>query len=283
LKEDVLLGKTRRLLGRHGLKAKKGLGQNFLIDSSVLSDIISAAELAPDDTIVEVGPGLGVLTSELVKRVKKVAAVELDDKLAAILKTTLSEYGNFTVHNEDILKIAPADIIAPAAKYKVVANLPYYITSMVVRHFLEASIKPQTMIIMVQKEVAKVITAKPGNCSLLSISVQFYGQAEIVRTVPAECFYPKPEVDSAVLKITTYPTPPLPIADADAFFGLVKAGFTASRKQLPNSLAQGLKIEKPKAAAMLEKAKIAPKRRAETLTIAEWCRLFEVFEEGKEG
>ncbi len=280
LGEDSLLSQTRRLLRRFHLRARQGLGQHFLVDDEVLSVITSAAELGPGDTVIEVGPGLGVLTRELTQKAGRVIAVELDDKLAAALTGALASFNNVSVINKDILDIAPASLVSGA--YKVVANLPYYITSPVLRHFLEASVKPEMMIVMVQKEVAEVIAAAPGRCSVLSISVQFYGSPEIIRYVPASSFYPAPEVDSALLKIDVYPRPAVAVTDEAGFFALVRAGFAASRKQLVNSLAQGLQINKPESASLLEKAKIAPQRRAETLTLDEWALLWQVFQERKE-
>ena len=165
-----------------------------------------------------------------------------------------------------------------ATGYKVVANLPYYITSPVLRHFLEASAKPRLMIVMVQKEVAEAIVAKPGKMSLLSVSVQFYGEPRIISPVPAQCFYPAPKVDSAILRIDPYPQPAVAV-DEGSFFELVRAGFTAPRKQLVNSLAQGLGASKSEVLSLLETAGIVPQRRAETLTLGEWARLWQVFKE----
>ena len=280
-KSEPLLGQTKGLLRRFGLRARKGLGQHFLIDDSVLGLIVSAAELTPDDVVIEVGPGLGVLTRELARQAGRVIAIELDNKLANILKQTLASFDNVSIVNGDILKLDPADLLreyCPELKsYKVVANLPYYITSPVLRHFLEASIKPQTMVVMVQKEVAEEIAAKPGRMSLLSVSVQLYGKPEIIDYVPAESFYPAPEVDSAILKIALYPEPAVEITDIEGFFTVVRAGFTASRKQMGNSLAQGLGLPKAEALALLEKTGITSQRRAETLTLEEWARLWRVF------
>ena len=170
-----------------------------------------------------------------------------------------------------------AQVLDTPFSYKVVANLPYYITSPVLRHFLEASVKPKYMVVMVQEEVAEAIVAKPGNMSLLSISVQFYGRPGIVSYVPARCFYPVPEVDSAVLRVDLYPEPVIPVTDEKSFFGLVRAGFSASRKQIVNSLAQGLKLPKSEVLSLLAEAQIAPQRRAETLALDEWSNLWQVF------
>ena len=284
----TLLGQIKGLLRRLDLKARKRLGQHFLIDDEVLEKVASAAELTPDEIVIEVGPGLGVLTRELAKQAGWVIAVELDDRLASILGQTLTSVENVTVINKDILHIDPAALIEEqrmrlplktdnSISYKVVANLPYYITSPVLRHFLEASVKPRLMVVMVQREVAEAIVAEPGRMSILSISVQFYGKPEIVSYVPARCFYPAPEVDSAILKINVYPQPVIDVKDTDAFFRLVRAGFTTPRKQLVNSLAQGLGTSKTEVLPLLEKAGIMYKRRAETLSLEEWQRLWQVF------
>jgi 16S rRNA (adenine1518-N6/adenine1519-N6)-dimethyltransferase len=206
-----------------------------------------------------------------------VVAIELDDGLAALLEKTLAAYQNVTVINADVLKIEPKDIIKGQV-YKVVANLPYYITSPVLRHFLEASAKPQVMVVMVQKEVAEAIAAKPGDMSLLSVSVQFYGSPEIISIVPPESFYPAPEVSSAIVRIDVYPKPKVEV-DEKGFFDTVRAGFAAPRKQLANSLAKGLGWEKALVLPFLQKAKIDPSRRAETLTIEEWAELWRTLEE----
>jgi 16S rRNA (adenine1518-N6/adenine1519-N6)-dimethyltransferase len=259
----------------------------------VLELTTSTAELTSGDVVIEVGPGLGVLTRELAQRVGRLFAIELDRKLAAILQDTLASFGNITVINGDVLEIDPVSLLSkvpasfsrPAERppgYKVVANLPYYITSPVLRHFLEADIKPQLMVLMVQQEVAEAITAGPGRMSVLSVSVQFYGKPELVSRVPADCFYPAPEVDSAILRVAVYPQPAVAVTDVDGFFSLVRAGFSAARKQLVNSLAQGLKLPKAEVLPLLERAKIAPQRRAEILTLEEWAGLWRVFSQLRE-
>jgi len=286
--QKTLLARTKVMLRRLDLRARKSLGQHFLVDREILEKVVSAAELSANDIVIEVGPGLGVLTREQAKRAGSVIAVELDDRLVAILKQDLAAAKNVSVINEDILKIDPAALIEkqklnlPDLKdksdnYKVVANLPYYITSAVLRYFLEAPLKPQLMVVMLQKEVAEVIVAEPGKMSLLSVSVQFYGKPEIVSYVPAESFHPAPKVDSAILRINVYPRPPIAFDDIDDFFGLVRAGFCAPRKQLVNTLAQGLGLSKPEALSLLDRADIIYKRRAETLSIEEWQRLWQIF------
>ena len=271
----------------YDLQARKSLGQHFLIDREVLNLITTAAELSVEDTVLEVGPGLGVLTRELAEHCGRVVAVELDDKLAEILRQTLAPCKNITITNSDILQTTPAALLiksglisetTPAGSfpYKVVANLPYYITSLVLRHFLEAKLKPHIMVLMVQKEVADVITAEPGRMSLLSVSVRFYGEPSLVSYVPAGCFYPAPEVDSAVVKIRLYPEP-LPVTEVDGFFNLVRAGFSAPRKQIANSMSRGLGWNKENVLPLLEQADVLPKRRAQTLSINEWQKLWQIF------
>jgi len=284
---DSLLAQTKKLLRRFNIKARKGLGQHFLIDEGILDSILGAAALSPEDTVIEVGPGLGILTARLAEKAGWVIAIELDNRLADILAQTLP-YDNIVVLNEDVLGTSPAKLLqgrapgfpAELTSYKVVANLPYYITSPVLRHFLEAPVKPESMVVMVQREVAESIVAGPGRRSVLSIAVQFYGRPSIVTGVPAGSFYPAPEVDSAVVKIDIYPQPPIDV-DEEGFFRLVRAGFTAARKQVANSLALGLKIPKDDVLSSLRQANIDPQRRAETFTLEEWAELWKILRERK--
>ena len=288
LKTESLETQTKRLLRRFGLRARKGLGQHFLIDRGVLDLATAVAELTTDDLVIEVGPGLGVLTRELARRVGWLFAIELDSKLATILQNDLASFDNVRVINGDILEINPTSLLSGVLasfpksaggppSYKVVANLPYYITSPVLRHFLEADIKPRLMVLMVQQEVAEAITAGPGRMSILGVSVQFYGKPEIISRVPASCFYPAPEVDSAILRVAVYPRPAVAVTDVGSFFSLVRAGFSAPRKQIVNSLSQGLRLPKTEVLPFLREAKIAPERRAETLTLEEWAGLWRMF------
>ncbi|HEX73992.1 MAG TPA: ribosomal RNA small subunit methyltransferase A [Dehalococcoidia bacterium] len=285
LKTESILAQTKRRLHQVDLRVRKGLGQHFLIDEDVLKLITSAAGLTSTDVIIEVGPGLGILTKELARQAGWVVAIELDSKLAVALERSLASLDNVSIINEDILQIDPAALLqeqktrfTPAiSSYKVVANLPYYITSPILRHFVEASVKPQIMVVMVQKEVAEAIVAEPGQMSVLSISVQFYGEPRIISYVPAQCFYPVPEVDSAILQIDLYSQPAVAVTDERGFFDLVQAGFSASRKQIVNSLAQGLGLSKVEVLSLLEKSHIVPQRRAETLSVEEWAQLWGVF------
>ena len=265
------------LLKRHHLHAHKGLGQNFLQDPFALEAIVEAAEIQPSDSVLEIGPGLGSLTRYLAVSAKEVIAVELDEKLIPPLKTVLAPYQNVHMIQGDILKLAPNDLIAEN-DYLVVANIPYYITSAVIRHLLESEPKPRRIVLTIQKEVAQRICARPGDMSLLALSVQVYGAPRIAAQIPAEAFFPAPKVDSAVLVVDIYPTPLIKEELLGKFFRLVKAGFSQKRKTLRNSLSSGLHISPTHAAELLTRANIDPQRRAETLGIDEWQRLSELME-----
>jgi 16S rRNA (adenine1518-N6/adenine1519-N6)-dimethyltransferase len=273
-----LMSETRALLERYGLAARKGLGQNFLIDRGVLDKILAAAAIERTDTIIEVGPGLGVLTRALAERAAKVIAVELDRNMAALLRETLAGLPNVEIVQRDILETPPESLIGDAP-YKVVANLPYYITSPALRHFLETARQPQSLVVMVQKEVARQIVAKPPETSLLSLAVQFYGTPKVVSYVPAGAFYPPPKVASAILRIDVLAERRLSCEDEKDFFKLARAGFSTRRKQLANALSGGLEIDKATGIRLLQKAGIDPARRAETLTIGEWLQLLRTYKE----
>lgn len=272
---------VKRLLRQSGLKAKKGLGQHFLIDEKALETIVIAAELSPEDIVIEVGPGLGVLTIELARRAGKVIAVELDTKLASLLKRRLASLPNVNIVNADILKVSPTQLLGGENNYKVVANLPYYVTSPILRYFIEASPKPSLMVVMVQKEVGIAIAASPGKMSLLAISLQVYSKPKIISYVSSQSFYPPPKVDSAIVRFDLFPEPAVKIADIDGFFKVVRCGFSSPRKQLRNSLAHGLEVKPAEVGLLLEKARIEPQRRAETLSLEEWARLYEVLAASK--
>jgi len=272
---------AKGLLRHHGLRAKKSLGQHFLTDEGILHHIATAAELTPEDVVIEVGPGLGVLTRELAKRTRRVIAVETDSRLASVLSEAMAKMANTSVICSDILQSDPALLLTSAGVentspgYKVVANIPYYITSLILRHFLEASLKPSLMVVMVQREVGEAIVAQPGGMSLLAVSVQLYGKPVIAGHVPAQSFYPPPKVDSVILQIKLYEQPPVRVSQTSEFFNVVRAGFSAPRKQLRNALAQGLEVSPQEAANLLERAMINPQRRAETLHLQEWARICE--------
>jgi 16S rRNA (adenine1518-N6/adenine1519-N6)-dimethyltransferase len=263
------------LLKKYGLRPHKGLGQNFLQDPIALEKIISAAEIQATDTVLEIGPGLGSLTRYLAAAAKAVVAVELDQHLLPPLKTVLAPYGNVSLIHGDILELNTSELVREK-NYLVVANIPYYITSAVIRHLLESETRPRRIVLTIQKEVAQRICEKPGDMSLLALSVQVYGKPHIAAYIPASAFIPSPNVDSAVLVIDIYPTPLIPADLLDKFFKLIKAGFSQKRKTLRNALSAGLSVSTKNATELLGRAAIDPMRRAETLSIEEWQRLCEV-------
>jgi 16S rRNA (adenine1518-N6/adenine1519-N6)-dimethyltransferase len=259
---------VQALLRAHGLHPNKRLGQSFLADPVALGRIVDAADLGPGDLVVEVGAGLGSLTRLLADRAGRVLAVELDDRLVAILHECLAGRPNVQIVHGDILRLplsGPED-----RAYKVVANLPYYITSAILRHFLERKPRPTLMVVTVQREVAERIVAGPGEMSLLAVSVQFYGQPRIVARIPAGAFYPQPEVDSAVVRIDVAEQPAVADVEEKAFFRVVRAGFGQKRKTLRNSLRAGLALDSAPVVRALAEAGVDPERRAETLSLAEW-------------
>lgn len=264
----------RNLLYAHGMRPNKSFGQNFLIDRSVLMQIVDAAEIDPADQILEVGAGTGVLTRELAQRARRVVAVELERDMLALLAKTTGMYANVELVARNLLYLDPTEVFGAEA-YKLVANLPYYITAPTFRHFLESANPPRLIVVMVQQEVAQRIVARPGDLSLLAVSIQFYGQPRIVAHVPAKAFYPAPKVDSAILRIDVKAETPLTLAERDSFFKVVQAGFSERRKQLHNALTSGLHRKNEDVRASLAAAHIDISRRAETLSIEEWLRLWQ--------
>lgn len=245
-----------------------------------LAKIIEVSALTPDDTVLEIGPGPGTLTRLLAESASQVIAIELDSNMVNLLRNELGHLPNLTIIEADILQVQLETLIGTAASgvkhaYSVVANLPYYITSAVLRHLLETTVRPERIVVTVQKEVAQRIVARPGEMSLLAVSVQFYGQPKLVHHIPAGAFYPSPKVDSAVVRIDTYPQPPIAVTDVDFFFRVVKAGFSQKRKQLKNALAAGLARPVAGVVKAMEEAGVAPTRRAQTLSLAEWGQLAE--------
>ena len=267
---------VRRLLKEFDIQPRKSLGQNFLADQRALERIVEAAELGPGDIVLEIGPGLGTLTRCLAAGAGWVVAIELDQRLVEVLKQTLADLPNVDIIHGDILELNPADLLErqmASFQYKVVSNLPYYITSAVLRHLLTAKVRPKLMIVTVQLEVARRITAEPGDMSLLAVSVQFYGRPRIVARIKASAFYPSPQVDSAVIRIDLDGRPLVEVDDADSFFKVVRAGFAQRRKQLRNALAAELALPASEVAQALSRAGVDPKRRAQTLGIEEWAKL----------
>ena len=260
------------LLRQYNLRANKRLGQNFLQDTHALEKIVEAAAIQPTDIVLEIGPGLGSLTRHLAAQAHKVIAIELDDRLFPPLEAVIAPYQNIQLVQGDILNIEPQKI-SEQDDYLVVANIPYYITSAVIRHLLGSTPSPRRIVLTIQKEVAERICAKPGNMSLLALSVQVYGQPRIAAYIPAGAFYPAPKVDSAVLVVDTYPTPLVPADLLDTFFLLIKAGFSQKRKKLRNSLSAGMRLSTVKTEELLQAVEIDPQGRAETLSLEEWGKL----------
>lgn len=262
----------REIMDAYNLNPKKSLGQNFMHDPNTIEKIITTAELMPDDIVVEIGPGTGELTARLAHYVRHVMAIEVDERLEPLLENRFAETPNVYFVFQDVLK---TDILALVGNkdFVVVANVPYYITTAIIQHLLEQARRPKRIVMTMQYEVAERICAKPGDMTILSNSVQFYGKAQIVSKLNPAVFWPRPNIDSAILRIDTYEQPIVPVPDEKLFFRIVKAGFSQKRKQLRNSLSGGLQVKSKVAQAYLDSAGIDSQRRAETLTLEEWARL----------
>lgn len=263
---------VREILHRYSLEPRRELGQHFLVDAGALARIVAAAALTADDAVLEIGAGVGNLTRWLAASAGRVVAVEIDRRFLPVLEAELADRPNVRLVTGDILALDPSELMEEGP-YKVVANLPYAITSAVLRHLLEARVPPQRMVVTVQREVAERIVARSGRMSLLAVSVQFYGRPQLLFRLRPGAFYPPPEVDSAVLRIDRYPRPPVEVTDVDGFFRVVRAGFSQPRKQLINSLAHGLGISPEELADALRWAGIDPRLRAERLGLEDWARL----------
>lgn len=265
-------------LKQHGFWAKKGLSQNFLVDKEALDKIVEAAELKSDDIVIEVGPGVGTLTMELVQYAGRVIAIELDEKLANQLSVISGqlpeEEKNLKIINIDVLKINLPELL-DGKDYKVVANIPYAITSKIIRLFLTEKNKPKLMVLLVQKEVAERICAKPGEMSTLSVSVQLYGEPEIVDIVKSNSFFPSPKVDSAILKISNIKE--LEDFDEKAFFRCVNIGFASKRKTLLNNLSAGYHLDKKIVSDIIKSKGLSTDIRAQELSVEEWKKLYKEF------
>ena len=262
----------KALLDSYKLYPKKRLGQNFMHDPQALDKIVDAAELAPDDVVVEVGAGTGALTAKLAAAAGQVFSVEVDERLRPLLEDRFDAVSNVYFVFEDILKMDIGGLVAHQA-FSVVANAPYYISSAIIWRFLESAHRPKRMVMTMQHEVAERIIGAAGDMSLLAIAVQFYGRPVIISKLSPAVFWPRPHIDSAIVRIETHARPPVDVPTAPAFFRVVKAGFSMKRKQLKNALAAGLQIKAGRARDLLMAASIDPRRRAETLTLEEWGRL----------
>jgi 16S rRNA (adenine1518-N6/adenine1519-N6)-dimethyltransferase len=260
------------LLHQYGLHPDKSLGQNFLVDENALQQVIAAAEVTMQDVVLEIGAGLGSLTRHLAVCARWVVAVEVDSGLIPALTQVVGQYSNVRVVKGDILALDPSQLVS-RSDYLVVANIPYYITSALIRHLLEANIPPKRLVLTIQEQVAERICAAPGDMSLLALSVQVYGQPAIVAHIPAGAFYPPPNVNSAVLLIDRFTSPLIPSDHLNVFFQLTRAGFSQKRKTMRNALAAGLHLPPAEVEQLLIKAQVDPMRRAETLSIPEWRQL----------
>ena len=256
---------------------KRELGQNFLVDKRFLSKIISASEISSQDTILEIGAGKGILTRELARSARQVLAVEIDPWLVADLNFKFASTDNINIVEGDARHIDYDELLSSINRYKLVANLPYYAASPILRKFLEADKKPSLIVVMVQKEVAENMTAKPGNMSLLSVATQLYGNPRIIASVPPRAFRPSPKVTSAILRLDVYAKPLLELESIKPFFFLVKAGFSSKRKQIHNCLKQSLDISSESVMAILDSAEIDAQRRPQTLSLCEWGSLYRAF------
>lgn len=268
-----LSGDVRSLLRRHGLAPNRRLGQNFLVDTQVLQQILAAARVDPAIPILEIGPGLGILTEALAGSAPGVVAIELDTGLVGLLRDRFRDDARVKIVSGDALQIEVAELLSPP--YHVVANIPYYLTSSLLRRFLEARPAPQRITVMVQREVAERIASQPPHLSMLAVSVQYYGDPRIAGIVPADAFYPRPDVDSAILTIDVLPTPRVDVPP-DPFFKTVAAGFAMPRKQLHNALARAIWFPPGGAVDALAEVGIDPTRRAQTVTLSEWALLARV-------
>ena len=270
---------TQHILNRFKLRADKKLGQNFLIDENVVRQIVAAAELSEADTVLEVGPGIGTLTQGLAESKARVVAVELDTRLLPVLATTLNGYDNVRVVHGDILKVNIMEEVG-APSFKVCANLPYYITTPIIFALLEKCLPMERLVAMVQKEVAERMAAQPGGkeYGALSVAIQYYTEPEIAFIVPPTSFIPAPAVESAVIVCKRRVKPPVEVCDEGLFFRVVKAAFSLRRKMLSNSL-KNMGIKSEQVAKWLELAGVDGKRRAETLSLEDFAKLTNSFNE----
>lgn len=271
---------TIEILQKYNFNFQKKFGQNFLIDTTVLDRIISSAEITKEDCVLEIGPGIGTMTQYLAERAREVVAVEIDKALIPILEDTLSAYDNVTVINDDILKVDINKIAEErngGKPIKVVANLPYYITTPIIMGLFESNVPLKSITIMVQKEVADRMQVGPGtkDYGALSLAVQYYAKPEIVANVPPNCFIPRPNVGSAVIRLTRYDKPPVEVADEQKMFALIRASFNQRRKTLVNGLgnATGLHVTKEQVSEALEKMGLPATVRGETFTLEQFATL----------
>ena len=266
---------TRDVVKKYNFKFTKSLGQNFLIDDSVLEDIVKGAEVSHDDFIIEIGPGVGTLTRELLAKAKKVCAIELDSDLIPILKEELKDFDNFKLIHKDALKVDFNEIIGEEKSVKVVANLPYYVTTPIIANLLTKGYNFKSLTIMIQKEVAERINAEPGNKDYgsLSVLVQYYCDTKILRKVPPTSFIPQPKVESIVIRLDKLDKPRVEVKDKDLFFKVVRQSFNMRRKTLRNAVKSLGMLSSEEMDKVFEDAGIDSKRRGETLSLQEFANL----------
>ena len=271
---DIQDVKTAELVKKYNFKFSKSLGQNFLIDDSVPRDIVNGAEVDENDLVIEIGPGVGTLTAQLLKRAKKVVAIELDNDLIPILQQEIGDNPKFTLIHNDALKVDFNEIIGEEKSVKLVANLPYYVTTPIIVKLLKEDYKFKSLTIMIQKEVAERMNAEPGNkdYGALSLLVQYYCNTSIVRRVPPQCFIPRPKVDSIVIRLERLEEPKVKVENEKLFFDIIRSSFNMRRKTLWNGV-KSLGLDKEKLEIAFENANIDPKRRGETLSIEEFAYL----------
>lgn len=271
------LNNLKKIISKHNFSPNKFLGQNFLIDRDILSKIIGAADIKEGDNVIEIGPGLGVLTQALLEKGAKVIAIEKDNEIIPVLNENLKEYKNLTIVNEDFLKHDLKKTISDFGDkpYKIVSNIPYYITSPILRKILSLDKKPQEITFLIQREVAERIAAKPGDTSLISVFVQFYGTPSVVEIVKPSSFWPAPKVESAILKIALDKKPALEGEDLKDFWRLVKIGFSSRRKTLANNLIAGYRAKPAVVRELLKGIGFSDKTRAQELSINDWLKLHE--------
>ena len=254
------------------------MGQHFLADGRVLSRIVNAADIAPQELVLEIGAGQGALTRRLIDRGAHVVAIELDHNLAITLPDRLGNPPNLRVVEADARSVDLESLLGPQAVYKVLGNLPYYAANPIVRRFLEAPNQPQLMVVTLQEEVARSMAAVTGKMGFLSVAVQYYAESKVICTVPPRAFRPPPKVTSAVVRLDIRPDPPADVGDVEAFFTLVRAGFASPRKQLRNSLAHGLGVSTGDVASLLDSVNVDRMRRPATLSMVEWAMIHSAWE-----
>jgi len=278
---DTLCYKTKGIIQKYGFSFKKNFGQNFLIDERVLQKIINSADINKNDTIIEIGPGIGTLTAELAKKARKVLAVQIDNTLIPILNDTLSEYNNIEIINADIMKFDIESVIQKYENVKLTANLPYYITTPIIMNILEKGLDIKNITVMIQKEVAQRIQAKPSSKDYgsLSLIIQYYCTPHIAANVPRNCFIPRPNVDSAVISLIPHIKPPVDIKNTDMFFKFIKAAFSMRRKTLVNciSSSEDLKLNKQQSIALITASGYDEKIRGENLTLYDFAKIYDAY------